>query len=42
MLQGKRVRVTYASPYLFIGPIAGWFGGTFHDGDPHRRGHHEN
>jgi Flp pilus assembly protein TadG len=28
-LQGKRVQVTYASPYLFLGPIAGWFGGTF-------------
>ena len=23
------MQVTYASPYLFIGPIAGWFGGTF-------------
>ncbi|MQA28841.1 MAG: hypothetical protein GEU82_03235 [Luteitalea sp.] len=29
ILPGKRVQVTYASPYLFIGPIAGWFGGTF-------------
>ena len=28
-LQGKRVQVTYSSPYLFIGPIAGLFGGTF-------------
>ncbi len=28
-LPGKRVAVTYASPYLFVGPIAGWFGGTF-------------
>jgi Flp pilus assembly protein TadG len=28
-LPGKRVQVTYASPYLFLGPIAGWFGGTF-------------
>lgn len=28
-LPGKRVQVTYASPYLFIGPLAGWFGGTF-------------
>ena len=29
VLQGKRVVVTYASPYLFLGPLAGWFGGTF-------------
>ena len=28
-LPGKRVQVTYASPYIFIGPLAGWFGGTF-------------
>jgi Flp pilus assembly protein TadG len=28
-LQAKRVQVTYSSPYLFIGPLAGWFGGTF-------------
>ena len=28
-MQGKRVQVTYASPYLFLGPLAGWFGGTF-------------
>jgi len=28
-LQGKRVQVTYASPYLFLGPLAGWFGGSF-------------
>jgi Flp pilus assembly protein TadG len=28
-LPGKRVQVTYASPYLFLGPLAGWFGGTF-------------
>ena len=29
IMQGKRVVVTYASPYLFLGPLAGWFGGTF-------------
>jgi Flp pilus assembly protein TadG len=29
IMQGKQVIVTYASPYLFIGPIAGFFGGTF-------------
>jgi Flp pilus assembly protein TadG len=29
VMQGKQVVVTYASPYLFIGPLAGWFGGTF-------------
>jgi Flp pilus assembly protein TadG len=28
-LQGKRVEVNYTSPYLFLGPVAGWFGGTF-------------
>jgi Flp pilus assembly protein TadG len=28
-LPAKRVQVTYASPYLFLGPIAGWFGGSF-------------
>jgi Flp pilus assembly protein TadG len=28
-LAGKRVQVTYASPYLFLGPFAGWFGGSF-------------
>jgi Flp pilus assembly protein TadG len=28
-MQGKRVQVNYTSPYLFIGPLAGWFGGTF-------------
>jgi TadE-like protein len=28
-MPGKRVQVTYASPYLFLGPIAGWFGGSF-------------
>ena len=28
-MQGKRVEVTYDSQYLFLGPIAGWFGGTF-------------
>ena len=28
-LTGKRVQVTYASPYLFLGPLAGWFGGSF-------------
>jgi hypothetical protein len=29
VMQGKQVVVTYASPYLFLGPLAGWFGGTF-------------
>jgi TadE-like protein len=29
LMPGKRVQVTYASPYLFLGPLAGWFGGTF-------------
>jgi Flp pilus assembly protein TadG len=28
-MPGKRVQVTYVSPYLFIGPLAGWFGGSF-------------
>ena len=28
-LTGKRVQVTYASPYLFLGPLAGWFVGSF-------------
>jgi hypothetical protein len=28
-MPGKRVQVTYASPYLFLGPVAGWFGGSF-------------
>jgi Flp pilus assembly protein TadG len=28
-LQGHQVVVTYSSAYLFIGPLAGWFGGTF-------------
>jgi Flp pilus assembly protein TadG len=28
-LTGKRVQVTYASPYLFLGPFSGWFGGSF-------------
>jgi Flp pilus assembly protein TadG len=28
-LQGKRVQVTYTSTYLFIGPLAVWFGGSF-------------
>jgi hypothetical protein len=28
-MTGKRVQVNYTSPYLFLGPIAGWFGGTF-------------
>ena len=28
-MQGKRVQVNYTSQYLFLGPIAGWFGGTF-------------
>jgi TadE-like protein len=29
VMQGKRVQVVYSSPYLFLGPLAGWFGGTF-------------
>ncbi len=29
VMSGKRVQVTYASPYLFLGPLAGWFGGSF-------------
>lgn len=28
-LSGKRVEVVYTSSYLFLGPIAGWFGGSF-------------
>lgn len=28
-MAGKRVEVTYTHDYLFIGPIAGWFGGSF-------------
>jgi Flp pilus assembly protein TadG len=28
-LTGKRVLVTYTHSYVFIGPIAGWFGGSF-------------
>jgi Flp pilus assembly protein TadG len=28
-MPGKKVVVTYASPYLFLGPLAGWFGGSF-------------
>ena len=28
-LSGKRVEVVYTHQYLFIGPIAGWFGGSF-------------
>jgi Flp pilus assembly protein TadG len=28
-MTGKRVEVNYTSPYLFLGPLAGWFGGTF-------------
>jgi hypothetical protein len=24
-----KVDVLYTSPYLFLGPIAGWFGGSF-------------
>jgi Flp pilus assembly protein TadG len=28
-LTGKRVQVTYTHSYLFIGPVAGWFGGSF-------------
>jgi Flp pilus assembly protein TadG len=29
VMQGKQVQVVYASTYLFIGPIAGFFGGSF-------------
>jgi Flp pilus assembly protein TadG len=29
VMQGKQVVVTYNSPYLFLGPLAGWFGGSF-------------
>ncbi len=28
-LTGKRVLVTYTHSYLFLGPIASWFGGSF-------------
>jgi Flp pilus assembly protein TadG len=28
-LTGKRVQVTSTHSYIFIGPIAGWFGGSF-------------
>jgi Flp pilus assembly protein TadG len=28
-MPGKQVQVSYVSPYLFIGPIAGLFGGSF-------------
>ena len=28
-MSGKRVTVVYTYQYLFIGPIAGWFGGAF-------------
>lgn len=28
-LTGKRVEVVYTHEYLFIGPVAGWFGGSF-------------
>jgi Flp pilus assembly protein TadG len=28
-LPGKRVQVVYTSQYLFLGPVAGWFGGSF-------------
>lgn len=28
-MSGKRVQVTYTHSYIFIGPIASWFGGTF-------------
>lgn len=28
-LAGKRVEVVFTHQYLFIGPIAGWFGGSF-------------
>jgi Flp pilus assembly protein TadG len=28
-MSGKRVTVTYTYQYLFLGPFAGWFGGSF-------------
>ena len=28
-LTGKRVQVTFTHSYIFIGPVAGWFGGSF-------------
>jgi Flp pilus assembly protein TadG len=28
-MSGKRVQVTYTHNYIFIGPIASWFGGAF-------------
>jgi Flp pilus assembly protein TadG len=28
-MSGKRVQVTYTHEYVFIGPIASWFGGAF-------------
>jgi Flp pilus assembly protein TadG len=28
-MSGKRVQVTYTHNYIFIGPIASWFGGSF-------------
>lgn len=28
-MTGKRVQVVFQHSYLFIGPVAGWFGGTF-------------
>ena len=28
-MTGKRVEVTYTHQYMFIGPIAGLFGGSF-------------
>jgi len=28
-MSGKRVEVVYTYQYLFIGPFAGWFGGSF-------------
>lgn len=28
-MTGKRVEVVYTHQYIFIGPIAGWFGGSF-------------
>jgi Flp pilus assembly protein TadG len=28
-MPGKRVQVNYSSAYLFLGPLAGWFGGSF-------------
>lgn len=30
-MTGKRVAVTYTHNYLFLGPVAGWFGGSFTD-----------